>query len=59
MIRKTGHGEAMMKNRTRTEALVLDIPTSDLERARRLILISLGLWICVGILAALQGHGLA
>jgi hypothetical protein len=48
-----------MKNRTRTEALVLDIPTSDLERARRLILISLGLWICVGILAALQGHGLA
>jgi hypothetical protein len=59
MIRNTGHGEAKMKDRNRAEALVLDIPSSDLERARRLIMISLGLWICVGILAALQGYGLA
>lgn len=48
-----------MKNHNSGETLVFDMPSSDLERARRLILISLGLWICIGVLAAVQGHPFA
>ena len=48
-----------MKNRNSADMLVLDTPSSDRERASQLILMSLGLWICICILSALQGPGLA
>lgn len=48
-----------MKNHNSGETLVFDMPSSDLARAQRLIVISISLWICVGILAALQGHPFA
>jgi hypothetical protein len=52
-----GRWEARMKTRNAAAALVLDIPSPDLERARRLIFISIGFWLCIGVLAAIQtGH---
>jgi hypothetical protein len=54
MIRKTGREEASMKNRNAATALFVDIPSPDLERARQLIMISIGFWLCIGVLTALQ-----
>lgn len=48
-----------MKNRTVTEALVCDIPSPDLVRARQLITICLGMWLIIGILVAMQGSSFA
>lgn len=48
-----------MKNRDVSTAVVLDLPTRDFERARQLTMISLGVWICIGVLAALQGSPFA
>lgn len=59
MIRKTGREEASMKNRNAATALFVDIPSPDLERARHLILISFGFWLCIGVLAAIQTGTLA
>lgn len=44
-----------MKNHTVGTALVLELPSRDFECARKLIMISLGVWICIGILAAFHG----
>ena len=48
-----------MNNRTSSSELALELPSPDLERARQLIGLSLGVWICIGVLAALHGGGFA
>lgn len=48
-----------MKNRNAGEAVILELPSPDLERARQLIFISIGFWLCIGVLAAIQSGNLA
>jgi hypothetical protein len=44
-----------MKNRTFDTARVINLASPDFERAHKLIMISLGVWICIGVLAAIHG----